>query len=198
MFASDTPDMMHEQDSLPHEAANAAARVALKFADFLTAVADDNAQAATEGWTLVDATGNGYEGNGHKVRTYVSDVTRPQIARALARVMTLARLAGRVSALASRDEDMPAIDAAMRASLARMSNLDRTLWDVFASEGKQHMSGVEQGIMDIDGFAWTSSRKGHTTEIRYSETAEKGMRAYKALHANAAPSAYVSERDLAN
>lgn len=199
MLASKTVDLMLESGSLPQETANAAARVALAYGDFLSNVISDNAHAAANGLKVVDAfsSPDGREGDcSARVKTFPTDLTQGQVDRAVSRVLTLSRLAGRVSRLASRDEDMPKLERSVRASLAQLGTLDADLWQVWTTSAKAHLSGEDAAILDADGFAWTASRKGYATTIRYDETAQNYSRNGKSYTQGMDAMAYVSERDM--
>ena len=196
MLASSTPDLMLADDaaSLPWESVNAAARVADAFLRFAETVIADNLHAKRHGLKIVDAYVNpdGREGDGSaKVKTYPTDLIVPEVFEAAQRVKTLARLAARCD----RD-DIPTVDKAARAALAALSMLDADLWGAWVASEKAHMSGPEAAILEIDGFAWTASRKGHSTVIRNDDTAQNYSKAHKASHAYLSADGYVSEDDM--
>ncbi len=189
MLASQAQDhMTTDQASAAWAACNGAVRVGLTFADFLHAVITDNGYVARNGLQLVNAqdSPDGRE-NESRVKTYVTSATHEDVNARMERIRLLARLAARTS-----DEDMPKVERAMRAAMAALSNVDRNLWDVFASQGKQLLTGVDAGVLDIDGSAWTSSLKGRDASLRH--TGYTG--ANRNSHQYVATNAYVSERDL--
>jgi len=178
---------------LPHGLCNAMLRVAWGFERFALAVIRDNAFAARNGWQIKNAytRPNAREHEG-QIKSYPTTVIAPEVAEITRGMRTLAILAARIDA-----EQVPTVETAMRAKLAQLGNLDRDLWNAWIGHEKAHMPSVDASLLEIDGYAWTASRKGHGTEIRYSESADKGMRAYKSLHAGATPTAFLSERDMA-
>jgi hypothetical protein len=197
MLAQNTPDLMIATNSLAHEPVNACVRVALAYQDFCRAVVRDNREAAN-GKKLIDAYVNpdGREGDGTaKVKTYPTEILPCDVRQIVESLRTLSRLAHRVRA----DVDMMAtVERAARVQMARLANLDRDLWNAWTTSEKAHMGGADAAILDIDGFAWTASRKGHTTEIRYSETAQGHDKAHKSAHYYMHAAGSVSERDIAS
>lgn len=197
MSAQNVADLMLAPDgqSQRQETVNACVRVALAFQDFARAVVRDNREAAN-GKTLIDAyvNPNGREGDGtSKVKTYPTEIRPVDVREIVSSLRTLGRLAHRVRT----DDDMLAkVDRAARVHMARLANLDRALWDAWTGCEKSHMPADEAAVLDIDGFAWTASHKGHTTTIRYNETAQRHDRAHKSAHAYMAQNAYLSERDM--
>jgi hypothetical protein len=182
-----------DSTDLPHGTVNAMLRVGYGFERFALAVIRDNLHARKNGWTLKNAYLNpDAREKGEQVKTYPTEIIAPDVAEITRGMRTLAVLAARVHA-----DDVPTIERAMRAKLAALGNLDRDLWTAWVTHEKAHLDSVAASVLETDGFAWTDSRKGHGTEIRYNDSAEKGMRAYKALHSGAAPTAYLSERDMA-
>lgn len=180
-----------EETDLPHGTVNAYLRVAYGYERFATAVIRDNAHAARNGWQVKDCYSNpNARESGEQVKTYPTALIVPEVSEVTRAMRTLAMLAARVHA-----DDIPTVERAMRAKLAQLGNLDRDLWGAWIDHEKAHMGALEASLLEVDGFAWTDSRKGHGTEIRYSESAEAGMRAYKSLHTGAVPTAYLSERD---
>lgn len=186
---------------LPHASVNATLRVSMGFERFCQSIIADNDHAARNGLTLIDASVNpdGREGDCSKrIKSYVTSARSGSYSRIMARIRTLAILAGRVSALESADDDMPIIEGAIRESFARMTRIDSNLWHVFVASEKQHIAGPDAAILEIDGGAWSGSAKGHSTTIRYNETADNYLRSHKSSHRylnNGGAS--VSERDIA-
>lgn len=196
MLAQDTPDLMIARNSLSHEPVNACVRVALAYSDFVRAVVRDNREALS-GKVLIDAytNPNGREGDGtRKVKTFPTDVRPCDVRQIVESLRTLSRLAHRVRS----DQDLlDTVERSARAQMSKLAMLDRSLWDAWTQSEKAHMGGADAAILDVDGFAWTSSRKGHSTTIRYDESAQGHDRAHKSAHAYMGSSAYVSERDVA-
>lgn len=195
MLASATPDLHEPQmTDLPHATCNAGARVADAFLRFAQTVIADNLHARQHGLKIVDAYVNpdGREGDGSaKVKTFPTDLIVPTVFEAVERVKVLARLAARASA-----DDQPTIERAMRASMAKLASLDSELWSAWVASEKAHMSGPDAAILEIDGFAWSSSRKGHSTVIRNDDSAQGYTRQHKASHAYLSTDGYVSEDDM--
>lgn len=196
MFASQSQDLMIAEDgqSYPWEALNAGARVAEAFLRFAETVIADNLHARRHGLTIVNAYSNpdGREGDGStKVKTYPTDLIVPEVFEAASKVKTLARLGARAHA-----DDMPKIEAAQRAALAALGTLDTDLWSAWVASEKAHMPGPEAAILEVEGFAWTTSHKGHCTEIRYRDDAQSYTRQGKHYTRDMTPTAYVSEDDM--
>lgn len=200
MLASQTIELHEDRISdLPQATVNAAARIAVEYADFCRSVIRDNKHAQAHGLKIVDAYVNpdGREGDGSaKVKTYPTTLRLSDVDVAERRVMRLALLAGRVAQLASRDDDMPRVEGAVRSALAQLGTLDTDLWHAWVKSEKAHLSGPEAAILDVEGFAWTASRKGYVTEIRYREDAQAYTRQGKHYVQGMDASAYLSERDM--
>lgn len=190
-------DSMIEADSLPWEAVNACIRVAVSYSDFLRAVVRDNVHAAAKGLFVIDAYVNpdGREADGSKkCKTYPTDVAPVDAKRLVRSLRTLGTLAARVCTDA---EALETVERAATARLAELANLDRSLWGAWTTSEKAHLSGHEAALLDIDGTAWTKSRKGHVTEIRYRDDAQAFTRAAKTDQGYIQTHSF-SERDLLN
>lgn len=191
---------------LPQGDANHIMRDALGFADFLGAiVADTRALVSMDARHIHPSDETSREkvrkdGSMVSLRCYTTDARIEDIRPIVARIHILTVLAARVAQLASRDDDMPAIVNAQRAQLAKLHALDVSMWHVYRAQGKALRTGTSAAQADTDAASWTSSRsmpngKGRATTIRYDETAQPGMRAYKASHAGLDVFS-ASERDI--
>lgn len=200
MLASSAPDLHDDMiTDLPHAAVNATLRCAIGFDRFVSAVIADNRHASQHGLTVIDAysSPNGREGDcSAKIKTFPTTATRADYAPLIGRIRTLAVLAGRVTKLASCDDDMPVIDRAARATFAQMSMIDGDLWRAFVASEKAHLDGPAAAILDTDGFAWTASRKGHATTIRNDASATNYVKSHKSSHYYLDGGASLSERDM--
>lgn len=177
---------------LPHGTVNAALRVAFGYERFALAVIRDNLHAKRNGWLVKDAYVNpDAREKGEQVKTYPTTLIAPQVSDVTRKMRTLAILAARCDR-----EDIPTVETAMRAKLAELGNLDRDLWHAWTTNEKCHMGAIEASLIEVSGFAWTKSSKGHATTVRYDDNANAGMRAYKALHSYGMPTSYLSERDM--
>lgn len=182
---------------LPQSVANAAFTVGVEFGDFAECVIADNLAAQVNGWRVVNAyeKPDGREKEGQSIKTWPTDVSLADIEARIARLRTLARLAARAAQI--EDADMSAIEVACKGALASLGSLDRDLWDAWVRSEKAHLPGPVAALLDVDGFAWTSSRKGHVAEIRYREDAQSYNRANRPDHSYMEADGYLSESDLA-
>jgi hypothetical protein len=192
---------------LPQGDANHILRDALGFADFIGAIVADTRALADMDARHIDPTDETSreklrkDGSMVSLRCYVTDARMDDIRPIVSRIRILSVLAARVAKLASADEDMRAIVKAQRVSLAQLHSLDTTLWHIYREQGKALRTGTDAAQCDTDASSWTSSRsmpagKGRATTIRYDETADAGMRAYKASHSGGLAVGSFSERDL--
>ena len=212
-------------DSGAQETHNLLLRVANGFGAFVDMCAADVIAAAEYNLPTSDASGNGYDTPGGRalgVMPYRKDAFGPGLdeyvmdklkcytptcnpldMRALLDSMrAYAALAGRV-ARRMADDDMRAsamddIEAKQWETLRAMRALDAPMWAVWADDGKQELNGIESALEEIDGHSWTdgSVYKGQCEHTRNDETADAYTRNGKAMHAYAATTGSVSERDM--
>ncbi len=212
-------------DSGEQETSNLLLRVANGFAAFIEMCAADVEAAGAYNLPISDASGNGYDSPGGRalgvmpyrkdafgpgLDEYVMDKLKcytpncdPRDMRALLDSMrAYAALAGRVARRVA-DDDMRA--SAMRAiegrqwdTLRSMRALDAPMWSVWADTGKQELNGIESALEEIDGHSWSDGKvfKGQCEHTRNDDTADAYTRNGKAMHAYAAASGSVSERDM--
>jgi hypothetical protein len=178
----------HASD-LPHATLNRSAREAAGYANFVEAILSDLAHIEAHGLTRIEPG----EGNDSKnqLQCYSTDIKPSMLARRVERIFTLARLGSKVNV-----EDLPTIEAAMRAAVSALRTLDIDLWRKFEQEGAQILSGPEAAQVETDGYAHSESRKGHSTVIRYDETALHYAKQHKSAHPYMHATAYLSERDM--
>lgn len=199
MLASQTHTLHTDAaDDLVNASANALFRVAFGFERFVSSVIADNLHAADAGVVILDALEPGdVRETASRMKVIPTDARMSDFAPIMSKLHTLAVLAGRVSKLESADDDMPRIVSAMQVEMSKLARVDFDLWDAFASSGKSHLTGPDAAILETSGFAWTASRKGHTTTVRYDASAERYIRSHKASHAYLPASGSLSERDIA-
>lgn len=174
---------------LPHATLNRSAREAAGFANFCEAILSDLAHIEAHGLTRVEP-GSGNDSK-NQLQCYATDISARELASRVERVFTLARLGSKV-----HEDDLPKIEAAMRASMAALRTLDADLWAHFSAQGSQLLTGPEAAQVETDGYAWSSSNKGHSTVIRHDKTAQANERSHKSTHRYLSGGAYLSERDM--
>ena len=174
---------------LPHASLNRLCREAAGYANFVEAILSDLAHIDAEGLRRVDpGTGNDSK---NQLQCYATDIDARILAQRINRLFTLARLGARVDV-----EDLPTVEAAGEAAMAAIRTLDADLWQTFCQQGSQLLTGPEAAQIETDGYAWSSSDKGHSTVIRYDETAQGNERSHKSTHRYLSGGAYLSERDM--
>lgn len=174
---------------LPHATLNRSAREAAGYANFVESILSDLAHIEAEGLRRIDpGTGNDSK---NQLQCYATDISPRMLSARVERVFTLARLGSHVST-----DDLPKVEAAMRAAMAALRTLDTELWAKFAQKGAQLLTGPDAAQIETDGYAWSSSDKGHSTVIRYDDSAQGHDKAHKSAHRYLHASAYLSERDM--
>lgn len=212
-------------DSSEQETHNLLLRVANGFGAFIDMCAADVRAAGEYNLPISDASGNGYDSPGGRalgvmpyrkdafgagLDEYVMDKLKcytptcnPRDMRALLDSMrAYAALAGRVARKVADDgmraSALDKIEGCQWATLRAMRALDAPMWSVWADTGKQELNGIESALEEIDGHSWSEGKvfKGQCEHTRNDDTADAYTRNGKAMHAYAAATGSVSERDM--